>query len=168
MKRVSNEEFNAAYANLDNIKIINHMCRRFRHSIPSDELKQCGRIALMKCLQSHNPDYGRPFTSSLCTSVLWVCRNALRDKRAVADKQPLSFFITGEPYTKPHHRQDDLDHLRECLERLPVADRDILHNYYFANMTFKEIGKLNAYTSENARQRVATATNRLKRIFEAA
>lgn len=167
-KSVSNEEFNAAYANLDNIRIINSVCRRFRYSISSDELQQCGRIGLLNCLKSYNPSFGKPFTSLLYTAVLCVCRNALRDKKAVATKQPLSFFTTGELCTKPHHRQDDLEHLRECMTKLLPADREILHNYYIANMTLKEIGKLNSYTGEAARQRLAKATDRLKLIFEAA
>ena len=46
MKEVTEEEFQDANSNLDNIRIMNSVCSRYRNTIPQDEIERCKLIAL--------------------------------------------------------------------------------------------------------------------------
>jgi RNA polymerase sigma factor (sigma-70 family) len=167
MKSISDEEFNLAYEDENHQKIINAASRHFRGKLPYDELKQRGRIALMRCLGSHDPSSRRQFTTSLTQFVKWECYRALRDHITFNRKTPLSFSEIAEPSSHTHPRQSELDHLKECLEKLSLSDRDILYKYYVSNMTLKEIGQAYSYTGEAARQNLQKATNRLRSMCQA-
>jgi RNA polymerase sigma factor (sigma-70 family) len=166
MKPISDAEFNRAYADEDCRKIIAAASRPFLGKLPYDELEQRGRIALMRCLGSHDPASRRKFTTSLSQFVYWECSRALRDHIAFRRKAPLSFSGLAEPAVAGHPRQPEIDHLRECLGRLSPSDRDILDKYYVKNMTLKEIGMAYAYTGEAARRNLQKATNRLRAMCQ--
>ena len=48
MKRndISDEQFDEALKNKDNLRIMNSVCSRYRKSIPYDELERCKMVSL--------------------------------------------------------------------------------------------------------------------------
>jgi RNA polymerase sigma factor (sigma-70 family) len=75
-RRISNREFEAARTP-EIQTYIQNVARTYAKQLSSDVRQSSGDIALWRCLQSHNPNGGNSFTSSLYNFVHWECRRAL-------------------------------------------------------------------------------------------
>ena len=56
MNNVTNDEFKEAFKNLDNIRIMNKVCSRYRATIPYEEIERCKMIALWQALKAFDPN----------------------------------------------------------------------------------------------------------------
>ena len=52
MKEVTESEFLEAYKNLDNTRIMNKVCSRYRNTIPHDEIERCKLVALWEAMEA--------------------------------------------------------------------------------------------------------------------
>ena len=77
-KKISDEEFKAAYTNTDNKNIIKKVISKYDKIISPDNLESCGDNALWRTLQSHDESYEQKFTTSLYRFCEWECKRELR------------------------------------------------------------------------------------------
>lgn len=85
---ITNEEFNIAYANEDNIKLINSFNKKFR-TLSFEEITTCGMLALWRALQDHDPLQGK-FTSSLYNFMRWECLKQIQENENMVKVWPYS------------------------------------------------------------------------------
>lgn len=71
-RKISNEEFETAYSNIDNKKIINSFLKKYSNVLSYEDIYSCGMIALWKCLQLHD-NTKQKFTTSLYRFMTWEC-----------------------------------------------------------------------------------------------
>ena len=95
MKEVTESEFLEAYRNLDNTRIMNKVCSRYRNTIPHDEIERCKLVALWEAMKAFDPNGGRKFTSFLYNRIDWECKKEIQ--RINRHKKRTAFFIDGQP-----------------------------------------------------------------------
>lgn len=161
-REVPNEELRIALQNEDNQAMIKTVTHKYRSSISQEDLHRCGLHGLWRALQYHQDGRGQKFTTSLFRFVDWECKKEL--KKANSQKKALSLeAINVEvPYFE---KDDDPEHLRECLKLLPKKESQLVDMYYFRNMTLEQIGRANQYTKEAARQKLGKAIQNLAKIY---
>lgn len=115
-KQIPNIEFETAYQNIDNKKIINSFYKKYRKRLSVDEIKSCGLIALWKCLQCHDSSKQK-FTTSLYRFMTWECLQELKKKYKTFNTCSLSGFVHYD------HSNIDLDDLFQSLNQ---TDKNIL------------------------------------------
>jgi RNA polymerase sigma factor (sigma-70 family) len=166
MKDISNETFNQAYFNQDNVALIKSVTNRYSKSLNRDVLYSCGLQGLWKCLRSHeyNHSSGQKFTTSLWRFVNWECQRELRKKmkqgNIITEADIEHDIEVTSPIPNP-----DIEHMKECLTLLPLQYRTLIQEYYLENRTMEEIGKLHNYSKEAARQKINRAVQRLQEIY---
>lgn len=158
-RAVTNEEFNQAYADKDNINIIRAVCSKYRKQLTEDELRSCGMIALWQTLASHRPEYNTKFTSSLWRWLHWECCREIdghkKTRKEYSDVN-LCFFKNDSVEKRAY--------VVDCLSKLPKDDRKIIKQRFLLNMTFEDIGKANRFSKEKARQRFLCSIQKLKEV----
>lgn len=158
---ISNTEFEAAYNNLDNRKIINACISRYIKIMPIEELQECGMVALWKCLKYHEDGHNQKFTTSLWRFIDWECRRELKKKNkdktlVTSDMQEYDVTVIENP---------DVIKLRDCIEHLKPEHQQIIQEYYFDKLTMEEIGDNHKYSKETARQKINKAVRALSKIY---
>lgn len=170
-KNVTNEEFTVALADTNNTNIIRSVCNGYRNILSEDELHSCGLNALWRTLQYHRPEYNQKFTTSLYRFIDWECKREVRRVKnsrkyvvASLSEQGYDQLSTGDLCEKP-----EVLHLRECISLLPEEwQRTVIRQYYLDNRTMEEIGVINGYSKEAARQKINKAMASLKDICKKA
>lgn len=157
-KTVSNEEYNIAYNNKDNQRIIKAVLFTYRGKLDEDTLKTCGLNALWRCLQNHNESFSTKFTSSLWRFVNWECKKELRTL-ATSKYKPLELFDVANEEEEMYSVFDDLH---------DVLDQEycqIIKLRFLEKMTLREIGNKFGYTKEAARQKLEKAIGQIRMVY---
>lgn len=150
MKEVSNQEFELAYNNKDNIKLIYSIIKKYRKSLPPDSAKEIAMNAIWRCLGSHDPERQK-FTSSLYRYTHWECLKMIPKKEKFKKVQLYDNISYNENY-------DYID----CILSLPDNERDLIHSYFIEKLTFKEIAKKYNKDKEWASKKIRTIISKLK------
>lgn len=148
MNQITNNDFNLALQDKNNISIINSLKKKYRKYIPSSELDNASLIALWNTLKNYDPTKGRKFTSYLYKMIEWEFNS----------------WITKDRRSKKHNHKElinevsydntELIEFRDILSSMPQNLAVVIEQKYLYNMTFKEIAKKNNYSHETARQRL--------------
>ena len=149
-----------ALRDVSNQKVMISVINSF--GIRRDKRQEIMQAAMLRCLQKHDACRGQQFTTSLHRFTRWECQNFIRS--AMRAPKMVSLVDIPEPAVPVHARQDEIDHIHECLTLLSRKDRVLVQQYYLDNMTLEEIGRKNHYSREAARQNLAKATSRLRRL----
>ena len=158
-KVVSNEEFEQALNNTDYKKVIKKVLGHYANSLTSEELHDCGLHGLWRFLGYHQTNKGKKDTTNLWWFVSNECKRAMRKRLSAKPAVSIEFDIEN-PQDNP-----EVQHIRECISLLPKHYQNVLKQYYFEKRTMEEIGKLNDYTKETARQKINKALNQLREIY---
>jgi RNA polymerase sigma factor (sigma-70 family) len=167
MNSITNLEFQEANKNLDNVRIMNKVCSRYRNTIPADEIERCKLIALWEAMKAWRPDGGRKFTSFLYNRIDWECKKQIqqikRAKRKVAFSMDNDLSMDFEECQAV--TQNDSIIIKEAIDHLSVKYRTVLHQRFYERMTMQEIADRNNYSRETARRYVNIALEKLKECF---
>lgn len=162
-KKVSDQEYENAYKNRDNRKVIDSVTSRFRKVIDRDDLQSAGDMALLRCLEYHDDSYNQKFTTSLWRFTDWECKRVLRSKKNKLSAMQLSTIEVELPQNEGNKESE---YVNEYIELLPIENRKILQQYYYQGMTMEEIGKANGYSKEAARQKINKSLKKLTEILQ--
>lgn len=148
---VSNEEYEAALNNLDNIHIMEKACWQFRFALNQDDIKECKLIALWDSLRCWKPG-GKKFTSFLYQKLRWQCLKAINKKK----KQKFDHIVI-EPFSK-----NDNAEFIEWMDELSEELQDIFEKRFIYKMTLREIGEEYDCCHETIRKKINQALKTLK------
>jgi RNA polymerase sigma factor (sigma-70 family) len=151
VKVITNEEFEQALKNSDNVSIMNSAVSGFRKSIDRDELYRCKLIALWETMQTWKPD-GRKFTSFLYQKVRWECLKVIYHKKR--EKGVSLVFDVAKK---------DNDDISEIIEILPKEFRELVVKRFLHGMTLSEIGTYHKICTETVRRRINKALEILQK-----
>lgn len=159
---ISNNEFEVAYDNIDNQKIMRAACKKYKMFLDSDVLHGCRLNGLWKCLIYHKShDTEVKFTTSLYNYVKWECQKEIEKKiknRQTASLDVNSCIISGR---EPDER---MGHVTECMRKLPADEQNLIKHRYIDGMTLQEIGVVYNISKETVRHRINKAVKKLKTI----
>ena len=160
MKTVTEAEFREANSNLDNVRIMNKVCSRYRNIIPQEEMERCKLIALWEAMKAWRPDGGRKFTSFLYNRIDWECKKQIQQiKRA---RRKIAFSIEGPLEDRRTITQYDSVLVKDAIDNLCVKYKTVLYQRFFERMTMQEIADKNNYSRETARRYINIALEKLK------
>jgi RNA polymerase sigma factor (sigma-70 family) len=158
---ISNSEFEAAYENIDNQKIMRSVCKKYKTFLSSDVLHTCRLHGLWKCLIYHKKnDSNIKFTTSLFNYVKWECQKEIQ--KYVKSRKISS--LNADSCILPIENTSQIDHVKECLYKLQPYEQTLIKNRYFDGMTLKEISLQQNIAKETVRQRINKAVKKLKKI----
>lgn len=159
-KEVTNQQYEEAYRNEDNIKVINKVLSLYQ-DLPSEVRKDCGLKALWRCLQFHEPEKGNKLTTSLWRFVRWECENEKKKLRTLKSRRrnkSIELFDVEDTTTVTADVFSDIDLI------LDTESSSIIRLRFVEKMTLKEIGAKFGYTKEAARQKLNHALSEVKRL----
>lgn len=136
--------YEEAMSNMDNVRIMNSVARRFCNQISSEVLKQCKLLGLWKALKSHDFSQKRKFTTSLYKFVLWECQKEIRSKTQLKNKRD-KFKIFAEQYES---NQNIFVFDIDIVKKLPKYESELLYDRYVLELTYKEMGKLRGVSKQ--------------------
>ena len=152
---ITNEEYEQAYQNTDNIKLIKYVMGRFSERLNIDEMRESGQIALWKSLRRHDDKYGQKFTTTLYRYLWWEALKTLQDK----SKPTVQYGYSGEPVVQDAYVASDLKDILECLSDV---DRQMLIDRYIGLYTLEELGEKYGMKRESTRLKVIATLNKLR------
>lgn len=158
MPYVSNKKFKEAVQNKDYIRIMKRICSKNLSTVCSlDEINTLMMNTLWKCLLQYDDTEKAKFTSYLYRS---MSNNSVRlYKKKIKIQNSEKFFnesIHSEDRDKTQAKREAWEFL-ESLKDIDEELYEIIIDKYFYQMTYREIGKKNGYTNENARKKVKKA-----------
>ena len=156
-KSITNEQFEKEYKNQDNINIIRSATKKYSKTLSPDERERCGMHGLWRCIQSHDPKYGRKFTTSLFIHVDWECKREIASLNRKPE-MPLGNFDQEISDISPSGSFDDI------VSGLNDNEKSIIYQRFYENRTLEEIGKSQGYSKEAARQNINKIIGELKKI----
>lgn len=167
-KEVTNEEYNAAYNNLNNRRVTNKVLSFYKDRIDSETLKTLGLQGLWRCLQFHDPERENKFTTSLWRFVTWACESEIKrlsTKKNSETKKKIKFTDMNFDYVGNDIKQEfTLDIFTDIEELLDAEYSEILKLRFQKGMTLQEIGEQFGYTKEAARQKLNNAIIQVKKL----
>lgn len=163
-REVTNEEYEKAYNNKDNRKVIDSVTSKYAKKVDKHDLSSAGLMALWRCLSYHDDSFGQKFTTSLWRFTDWECKRILRSQKNRVSCMQLSAIEIDLP--EENVMTDDVKFMKECVHLLPKDEKEILQLYYYQNLTMEEIGKANGYSKEAARQKINKSLRKLTEIFD--
>ena len=159
-KEVTNKQYEEAYKDLDNTKVINKVLSLYQ-DLSSETRRDCGLKGLWRCLQFHEPDKGNKLTTSLWRFVKWECENEkkkLRSQKNQKRSKSIELFDVEDEAVEVMDVFHDIDNI---LDR---ESSSIIRLRFVEKMTLKEIGATFGYTKEAARQKLNHALEEVKRL----
>jgi RNA polymerase sigma factor (sigma-70 family) len=156
MNKVKNKEFEEALKNEDNIKIINHVCKKYLNRIQSEDLHRCKLIALWDAIRNFDPERNVKFTSFLYNCIDWECKRQLSDYKK-SRRVSTNLSIDGD--SEDSNVYETLDWIDSLPEKLAVA----VKQKFVYGYTVQEIAEKNNYSRETARQYVQKGVEKLKK-----
>ena len=161
IQKITNEEFNIAYQDINNKKILNKASFKYLKWVNNNEMTQIKRIALWKALDGYKPEMGKKFSSYLYDMTRYECMNWItndrKDKKKVCKEE--SIDNAGPLPVVPEINYSEFD---DMLSVLPKKLAKIVKLRIVYNMSFEEIGKLNKFSHETARRKLKLAYSKLK------
>ena len=159
MKRndISDEQFDEALKNKDNLRIMNSVCSRYRKSIPYDELERCKMVALWQALEAFDPNGGKKFTSFLYTRTDWECKRQISAINKKRKSNSLEFHESL--YVLANKNSVEIE---DIINKLSPKFNKVINQRFFYSMTMEEIAKENNYSRETARLYIIQALDKIK------
>ena len=158
MNIVKDGEFEEALNSEDNIKILNHVCKKYIGRINTEELHRCKLMALWEAIRNFDPKRKVKFTSFLYSCMDWEC------KRQLSIYKKERKFSTNFLVEDGRIDSDDyevIDWIDSLPEKLAVA----VKQKFVEGYTIQEIAQKNSYSRETARQYVQKGVERLKNKY---
>jgi RNA polymerase sigma factor (sigma-70 family) len=155
---IGDEEFDVAWSDINNVKIMNKVCSKYVKIIPRDELDRCKLVALWEALKAYDSEKGQKFTSFLYNRIDWECKKQLYDinKRNRQKKYNESLHFSND--------KSDLE-IKDIIQKLHPRLRKVIYQRFFERLTMEEIAKRNDYSRETARRYILHALEKLKDIY---
>jgi len=149
---VSNEEYEKALNNNDNIMIMNSVGAKFTYSIDPDEIYRCKLTALWEALKTWKPDGGRKFTAYLYQRVYWECLKSIKTntQKHTVQVQYIEKVVAPELS------------IFELLDGLPQDLQNMMEKRCIHKMTLREIGAEHDCCYETIRKRIKKAAKYIK------
>ena len=160
-RKVNDEEFRLASENKDNINVMRTVTNRYRGCISEEDLKSCALLGLWRCLGYHD-DTKQKFTTSLWRFTDWECKRELAKKKSMKNNVNVQSIIDLDIMAPAEN--ENIIHVKECLELLAEEDKEVIQQYYFEKRTMEEIGQIHQYSKEAARQKIRKAVVKLREI----
>lgn len=181
-REVSDEEFRRAYygdkrdpkamkeAN-DNRAIIRTVCEKYKHKLDHATLQSCGMVGLLRALRYYRTEFNQKFTTSLYTVVVWECQREMRKRygRGLTAKPRPTISFRPE-FTSSFENKyaisvnEQISHLRECVDLLPEEKAEVFKMYHFDGMTCSDIANTLGVTRRAVRDKIEEATAELRQI----
>lgn len=151
------ENFDEAYKNPDNIRIIKKACSRFNDSLSKEALNNCGAVALWRALKNQKKRRLRKkFSTSLWEFVVWECLDEIKRQKDKLETIPL----LQEPIHYPNKILQEIQYI------LNDEEYDILIQRYIGNKTLKEIGISKGITKQAVFSRIQNIRKKAKDALE--
>jgi DNA-directed RNA polymerase specialized sigma24 family protein len=127
------------------IAIMNAVASRYR-TIDPDQVESIKLNTLWECSKKYDPERGAKFTSFLYQNLNFAFKNELK-------KKVREFATDTLENNTPDVNIDNTD----IFDGIPSEYANLIKQKYIYNMTMNEIGKMNGYSRETARRKVAKA-----------
>jgi len=154
---ISNEEYENALKNNDNLMIMHSAGSCFLNTLDRDEIHRCKLMALWEALKAWRPERGRKFTAFLYQRVCWECLKSIhyQNKHRVVQMETID----------PEIQQ--ATPLHELLDGLSTELKDMMEKRYIHRMTLREIGDEYGYCYETVRKRLQKASKYMRTTLKA-
>lgn len=157
MRTISNEEFDIAYNNTDNIKIMNKASLSYSKNLKS-RLKECKMLALWEALRDYKDDRGMKFTTFLFYKVRRVCYDAHYSKAEKVNE----FTSIEDSFSGC---TTDSTFIQDIMMSLSDKDGKLISDRFIHRKTLREIGKEHNVSPEMTSQRIDAVLSKLKKIL---
>ena len=156
MSKAKDREFEEALKNEDNIKIINHVCKKYITRIQPEDLYRCKLVALWDAMRNFDPERKVKFTSFLYNCIDWECKRQLSEYKK-AKRVSTNLSVDGD--CEDINVCETLDWIDSLPEKLAIA----VKQKFVYGYTVQEIAEKNNYSRETARQYVQKGIEKLKK-----
>ena len=161
MENINDKELLEALSDINNVRIINKVCYKYRQTIPYDELERCKLISLWQALKAFDPEGGRKFTSFLYNRIDWECKKQIYQINRIKKKHIFCEEVTKED---PHSDQHSFE-MQEVLCKLDPKYQKVVTQRFFNKMTMQEIADKNGYSRETARRYVKKGLDEIRKCL---
>lgn len=163
-KKISNEEFDLAYKNMDNKNIIKKVMSRYDKIISPDNLESCGDNALWRTLQSHDDSYNQKFTTSLYKFCEWECKRELRrnNKKNTINAIGIHNIPNDELNSFSYENSRSFD---EFLEVLDETEKTIIEKRFRQNKNMSEISFDLNITKTEVKRKINASLQKIKKHY---
>jgi len=161
MAKITNEEFKEALSDLNNVRIMNKVCSRYRQTIPYDEIERCKLIALWQALEAFDPERGRKFTSFLYNRIDWECKKQIYQINRINKKH----IFREEVIKEDPHRPYETIEIKDLLNNIESKYQCVVYQRFFRKMTMQEIADKNGYSRETARRYIKRGLDEIKKCL---
>ena len=161
MTTVTDKNFKEALENLDNVRIMNKVCSRYRATIPYDEIERCKLIALWQAMEAFDPEGGRKFTSFLYNRIDWECKKQIYQINRVKSRHTFKQDINKVDANADYQVLD----ITELLNKVEPKYRVTIYQRFFDRMTMQEIADNNGYSRETARRYINKGLKEIKQCL---
>jgi len=161
MDNITNKVLLEALSDINNIRIMNKVCSKYRNTIPYDELERCKLVSLWQALLAYDPEGGRKFTSFLYNRIDWECKKQIYQINRIKSKHIFCEEVSKED---SHCYQDSFE-IQEVLNKLDPKYQRAVSQRFFKKMTMQEIADSNGYSRETARRYVKKGLDEVRKCL---
>jgi len=141
MKRhISNIEYDNARQ--EHLELITNVARQYNNVLSPETLVAAGDIALWRCLQNFDPQFGQRVASSLYRFIHWECLRAIQEHKRYSN-----ISITGDVESDDESVATQMM-LDDYLSLLSQMERRIVEARFLENKTLAEIGAVEGYSKQ--------------------
>lgn len=155
---VSNDEFNKALNNEDNIKMIKSITGRYANILSEEDRRSAGLDGLWRALGYHQEGKGNKFTTSLYMFLNHECRRWLAQQNRYMKTQSLTDNLPAKS------DNPDIVDLRNCIDNLDSSEKLLIVDYYINKKSLSLLSKENNDTIDNTKIKIAQAFSKLKTL----
>lgn len=159
---VTNQQFEEALKNKDNVRLINFITNKYAKKLDKDIRRECGLIALWRALKKYDPKFGQKFTSSLYRFIHWECRREL----AKRDQEDYQIKGNRRRVRDEFVDIDNKEFVEHYLDLLPAEDREIIRMHYLEDVSVTNIADKFGWQKEVVRKRIKASMLMLQELVE--
>jgi len=159
-KHVSNQEFEIAH--IEHLELITSITRQYANMLSSTILIAAGDMALWRCLQYYDSQFGQKVASSLYRFVHWECRRAIKEDQKLSSISIMSDIEDNVESTAIQMILDDY------LSLLTQMERRIVEARFLENRTFAEIATIEGYSKQGIKNIVDRSIDMMSKAAQAA
>lgn len=149
---ITNTDYNTALINIDNLKIMQNACKKYRGILDTDDIKSCKMIGLWKALGEFDEKYGIKFTTFLYNVVRNECRKRLRQ----TNKKVRYHTLKSNTSIKSKIQVEDI------LTDLQYPISEIMRLRYIDSMSIKDISNQLGMNKNSVRRNIKKAINKIR------
>jgi RNA polymerase sigma factor (sigma-70 family) len=161
MKTVTNEDFEKALLNVDNIRIIKSVVRKFRIRLGASIAKQCGNTALWMSLMNFDDTKGCKYTTYLYRTVFWTCLNEVRYLNKEKAITNVDVCYVRDSITSKTFKHSDTSS-KDIFDILGDVEARLLKARYVNQNTLSEISISNNMTEKRVRKSLREIIKKIK------